>query len=157
MADVTPTNIDLCGAVIPWPFSATLAADHAHGTDYTEASRQLGVTTHDASTTPRGTFVADASGTPDASTTQRQVRVVRGGQPGPGRATVVTRADSSDTWHGADQMGCPVYAQQIVDASQSHENDLPGQIDPGTPAEMRRIAQERQQARSCPARRARPA
>ena len=62
MADVTPTNIDLCGAVIPWPFSATLAADHAHGTDYTEASRQLGVTTHDASSTPRGTFAAPTGG-----------------------------------------------------------------------------------------------
>lgn len=102
MARSNPTRSDLCGAVLPWPHSLTLAADYAHGTDYTEANRRVGVTTHDASSRPPGSFVADASKAPDDSASQTQLMVRKGGNAGIDGATVVSRASSSDPWRGAD-------------------------------------------------------
>lgn len=104
MADNTPTYA-LSGILVPRKFSATLAADYASGTDYTEAGRKPGAVTFGGSTAAR--MVLEASGDVDAATTSAPVvKVTRGGMPGQGGAGFVYRYGTSGNWYGAD----PTYA-----------------------------------------------
>lgn len=95
----TKRNPDyLSGFIVPWNWSTTLAADHV-STDYTEAERQPGA----ATSTTSARLTLDAAGTPDDALAQVYAQVIRGGTPGPDGCGVVYRADTADTWKGAER------------------------------------------------------
>jgi len=118
MADKTP-DYALSGILVPRKFSATLAADYASGTDYTEAGRKPGAVTYDGASTAR--LVLEATGDVDATATSAPVlKFTRAGMPSTDGAGFVYRYGSSGDFYGAD----PTYAltgYTVVDSVASLE------------------------------------
>lgn len=100
MADVTPSNNTLCGFLVPWAFSDSLAADHAVGTDYNEAdTKARGVTP------PAGaTLTLEPTGDGDSNVSAAYYVVApRGGVPGPGLLGVGFSTTSGSGYIGASR------------------------------------------------------
>ena len=118
MADKTP-DYALSGILVPRKFSATLAADYASGTDYTEAGRKPGAVTYNGASTAR--LVLEATGDVDATATSAPVlKFTRAGMPSTDGAGFVYRYGSSGDFYGAD----PTYAltgYTVVDSVASTE------------------------------------
>jgi len=67
--------LQAAGILVPHRWSATLAADRAIGTDYTEADPQFGATTW--SGTGRPGMALEVSGTPDSGITSVCIELQR--------------------------------------------------------------------------------
>lgn len=100
MADATPDNNTLCGFLVPWAFSPTLAADHVRGTDFDEADRRpQGVTP------PAGSKLAlEPSGDAESGAENDYYIVTPSpGVAGPDSLGVAFASSSGGTFHGANK------------------------------------------------------
>jgi hypothetical protein len=93
------TYQQLQGFLVPHRWSATLAADRALGTDYTEAEPQYGAAAWGGSTLP--TLALEVSGTPDSGVTSLKARPITAGGPD-GSAGVAWSSDGGTTYYGRD-------------------------------------------------------
>ena len=103
----------LSGLMVPWPCSPTLAADHALGTDYSEADPEFGPAAYTGSARLR----LEASGTPASGMTSLEVRTVRGGMPDGAAGGVLARVNGSGDWYGRDRVSQSTGYQEISSSS----------------------------------------
>ena len=100
MADKTPSDNTLCGFLVPWAFSSTLAADHVRGTDFDEADRRpRGVTP------PAGSkLTLEPSGDAEtAAANDYYVVTPRPGVAGPDSLGVAFATSTGGTFAGANK------------------------------------------------------
>lgn len=114
MADVTPSNNTLCGFLVPWAFSDSLAADHDRANDFDESDRR-----------PRGVvppasskLALEPSGTAEsAAANDYYVVCPRSGAPGPDGLGIAFATSSGGTYHGANKPTCLVDWERLYETS----------------------------------------
>ena len=102
MADETP-GYALSGFIVPRQWSPDYAADHASGTDYTEADRRVGSVTF-SGTQGAARLALEVTGEADSALTAApEIKVTRGGVPGYNGCGIVYRYGSG-SWFGANPL-----------------------------------------------------
>ncbi len=103
MADQTPSDNTLCGFLVPWAFSSTLAADHDRANDFDEADRRPEGVVVPAG----GKLVLEPSGDAEtAAANDYYIVTPRPGVPGPDGLGVAFATSSGGTFHGANKPTC---------------------------------------------------